>query len=282
MKRRDFRKTTNLRTPLGLALALALAVASAAAAGQGAEPARKTTTIAALPFRLAAPDERYALLAEAFGDLLMARLATVEGLVFVERSALDTVLAELDRTALMAPAEQARLGRMLGATFLLTGSLTAAGERLQIHAHLLEVATTRVARSAKATARADRVVEAVEALSRQLAERLDLDLPTLTPEQIDRSPEANLHFMRGLGHYFAGMPDHAIACFMKALASDPTHARARFWNGKTYFEQDERAHARIELDRFLEQFPKHPFVPQAQSMVTRCADTTDKKTGARP
>jgi tetratricopeptide (TPR) repeat protein len=134
-----------------------------------------------------------------------------------------------------------------------------------------------VARSARAATKADRLIEAVEKLSRELAEGLSLKLPELTQEQIDKSPEANLHFMRGLGHYFANMPDHAIACFMKALASDPAHARARFWNGKTYLDQGEHEHARIELDRFLKQFPKHELAPQAKAMAAKCTTETEKR-----
>jgi TolB-like protein len=244
------------------------ALASSAALGGEAEPG---IPIAALPFANASGNPRYEPLAEAVGDMLMARLSGVRGLLFVERTALDKALAEHERSALMAPAEQVRLGQLVGAKFILTGSLTAVGDRLQLSAHLLEVATTRVARSAKAAGRTDRLVEPMDKLARELAAGLNLELRELTPAQIDKSPEASLHFMRGLGYHFAGMPDHAIAQFMKALAVRPDHARARYWNAKTYFDGGEYAHARIELSRFLREFPKHELVPEVKKMAAICA-----------
>jgi TolB-like protein len=238
--------------------------------------------IAALPFTNASGNPRYDPLAEAVGDMLMVHLSGVRGLAFVERRDLDKVLAEHERSVLVAPAEQVRLGRLVGAKFILTGSLTAVGDELQISAHLLEVATTRVARSAKAAGRADQLVEPMDKLARELVAGLNLRLPELTPAQIDKSPEASLHFMRGLGYSFAKMPDHAIAQFMKALAIDPNHARARFWNAKTYFDQAEYDHAKIELDRLLKQFPKHELAPQAQAMVAKCAAEIDKQKAPEP
>jgi len=227
--------------------------------------------IAAMPFALASPDDRHAPLAEAIGDMLMAHLSEAEGVVFVERKALDKVLAEHELTALLKLAGQARIGRLLGARYVLTGSVTALGDRLQITAHLLEVATTRVARSAKVAATGEQLVAPIHTLARELTRDLHLKLPELREDQIDRAPKANLHLMRGLGYHFAKMPDHAIAQFMKTLAIDPKHARARYWNARTYFDQGEHAHAKIELERFLKDFRDHRLAPQVKQMVATCA-----------
>ena len=48
----------------------------------------------------------------------------------------------------------------------------------------------------------------------------------MTQEQIDQSPQANLHFMQALGYYYAGMPEQATTEFLKTLAIDPAHAEA--------------------------------------------------------
>lgn len=234
---------------------------------RGDQPA---VTIAALPFAGAAAGDRYAPLAEAIGDMLLVRMSGAEGLALVERSAIDKVLGEQELTARMGPDDQARLGKLVGARFVLTGSVTAVGEELQISASLLEIGTRRVARSAKVTARPDALVEPVDRLARDLTGGLNLRLPELSPAQIDRSPEANLHFTRGLGYYYAKMPERASAQFMKALAIDPRHARARFHGGINYFDQSEYGHARIELGRFVRQFGTHPLVPRARKVLAQC------------
>jgi len=107
-------------------------------------------------------------------------------------------------------------------------------ETLKIAARLVDVSSTRVARSASVFANSQRLVQPISQLAIELGESLDLTLPELTEDQIDKSPEANLHFMRGLGYQFAKMSEHALVAFMKALAIEPRHARARFWSGMTY------------------------------------------------
>ena len=73
--------------------------------------------------------------------------------------ALTKLLAEHELSATVSPADQVRLGRMAGAQLVLTGSVTAVGGKLQISAHLLDVATRRVAQSAKVTTEIDRLVQ---------------------------------------------------------------------------------------------------------------------------
>lgn len=228
------------------------------------------TTVAALPFQNASGEERYAPLAAAVGDMLMARLSDAEGLVFVERTAIDKVLKEQAFSAQTGAAEQARVGRLVGARFVLVGSVTAAGNAIQIAAQLLEVASARVARSAKVTAQGDRLVQAVDDLARSLTEGLNLKLPVLAEAEIDKSPEASVHFMRGLGYYYAGMPEEAAVQFLKALAADPSHAEARYYSGMNYFDQAEYEHARIEFTRFLQQFGDHRLAGRAREMLRQC------------
>lgn len=163
-----------------------------------------------------------------------------------------------------------RVGKIVGARFVLAGSVVPIGNTFQINAHLLEVSTARVVRSAQVAAHSDRLFEPLDKLARELAGDLNLKLPELTPQQIDKSPEANLHFMRGLGYYYAKMPDEAIVEFMKVLAIDPSHARARFWNGMSYFDQGEYVHAKLEFARFLKQFDKHTLAPRAKELLDKC------------
>ena len=254
-----------------LGLTVLLGCIAGSLPGADASNGEPRTTIAALPFAEASADGRYAPLAEVIGDILMARLSDAEGLAFVERAAINKVLRELELSPRAEGADQTRLGRALGAQFILTGSLTSSGDGIQLAAHLLEVSTARVARSAKVTARAGDLVGSVDKLARELVGQFNVKLPELTQEQIDQSPEASLHFMRGLGYYYAGMSEYATTQFFKTLAIAPDHAEARFYNGMNYFERaEEYGHAKVEFTRFLKDFSDHQLARRAKEHLQQC------------
>ena len=148
---------------------LSLAVAHAADA-----PGQASVTVAALPFHQAFSQEIYAPLAEAINDLVLDRLAAVQGLVLVDRTAIDKVLQEQRFSLLTSQADRVRLGQIVGAKFLLTGSVAAVDDQFEINAHLLDVSTARVARSAKVTARSDHLTRSVDKLVSELVEPLNL------------------------------------------------------------------------------------------------------------
>ena len=269
-------------------LALMLLVVAAGAGAAHAQQARRADTelpekvvVAALPFTDASPQKKYAPLAQAMGDMLVSFLSKAEGLVFVERTALDKVFAEqklsLKLGSAMDDRTKAKVGQLLGAKYILTGGVTVLDEKLRINAHLFEVETTRVARSEQADGKVDDLVKPVADLAVRLSRDLNLKLPPIKEEDIDKAPVANLHFMRGLGYYYGNMRDHAIAEFMKALALKPDHARARYWNGRCYFDDNEYEHAKIEFERFVEQFPKHERVAEIKEWVKRCAAEIKKR-----
>jgi len=251
----------------------------AAGAGEEAPPAEERTVIAVLPFRHASEDAHYEPLAESMGEMIVAQLARLEKLAFVERTELDKVLKEheLSLSGLVDPETKAKVGGLLGATYVLTGGVTVVEKKLKISAHLFEVETTRVVRSESAEGEVENLMPVVHAVAQKLAQEMNLELPEIKEEDIDKSPEANLHFMRGLGYYYGNMPDHAIAEFMKTLVLKPDHARARYWNGVCYFDDKEYEHAKIEFDRFLKESPEHELAPKIKEMVDACASHIEKR-----
>ena len=180
---------------------------------------------------------------------------------------MDRVIREQEVTGALQADQAQRLGKVVGAQFVLSGSVLEVDGELLITEQLVDIASTRVVKSHKVRTRPDRLDRAVARLSRDLMRGLNVELPELTDEQIDKTPEANLLFMRGLGLHFARMPDQAIVCFLKTLAIDPQHARARFWCGIAYAEAGETEHARIELTRFIKQFPQHPLTTRAKQWL---------------
>lgn len=260
-----------MRLRYAIAFAAIVAYAGEASLRADMSNGESRTTIAALPFTEASSDGRYAPLAEVVGDILMTRLSEAEGLVFVERAAINKVLRELELSPRAEGADQSRLGKALGAQFILTGNLTSSDDSILLAAHLTEVSTARVARSVKVAARADDLVGSVDKLAAELVGQFNAKLPELSREQIDQSPEASLHFMRALGYYYAGMSEHATTQFLKTLAIKPDHAEARFYSGLNYFEcAKEYAHARIEFARFLKEFGDHRLAGRAKKNLQQC------------
>ncbi len=228
---------------------------------------RRTTKVAVIPLTNASDDLRLTPIAEAIGDMLLVQLSRAETLTLVERAEIERVIREQALTNSTKTEQPLRLGKVVGAQFALSGSVLEVDGELLITAHLVDVASTRVVKSHKVRTRPDRLDRAVARLSGDLMRGLDVELPELTDEQFDKSPEANHLFMRGLGLHFARMPDQAIVYFLKTMAIDPQHARARFWCGITYSEAGETEHARIEMTRFVKQFPQHPLAPRAKQWL---------------
>jgi TolA-binding protein len=73
--------------------------------------------------------------------------------------------------------------------------------------------------------------------------------------------------MKGLGAFYSGLYDHAVAEFMQVLDQDPTHANARYWLAKSYLDSGEKAHAKIEFKRFLEAFPSDKRVAEINKIL---------------
>lgn len=238
-----------------------------------------STTVLALPFTDASDTGKFAPLADGMGDLLVSFLSDAPGLVFVERVALDRVLREHELTLAGLTGSEAatRVGGLLGAAYILAGAVTVAGEQVRIDARLYEARTTRVVCAHASRGAVDDPIRAVQELARRLGGALDAELPERKSARTDPDPVANLHYMRGLGYYYAGMRDDAIVELMRALNAKPGHARARYWCGVCYLDDREYAHAQIEFRRFLDAFPEHPLAPQARQFLATCLQQTRRE-----
>lgn len=250
------------------AVLLLTTLSAAGAATLAGEP----LTIAALPFRNATDQAALDPVAEGLGDLFVACAQKAPGAAFVERTALKKVLAEqrISYAGLSDERTRVRVGRLLGATHIVTGHMLIVNGALRLNAHLIEVESARVVRSSESTGSLADLLETVHPLAVDLMKGVGLTLPPLDPTEVDRSPEANLHFMRGLGYYHGNARNHAIAEFMKTLAIDPSHASARWWNATCYAEQQEWAHAAIEYERFLQDFPGDPRAADVRRRLEQC------------
>jgi len=108
-------------------------------------------------------------------------------------------------------------------------------------------------------------------MAQSIADRLLNHGVRTTSQSVDSRPLINTHFMKGLGYYHSGLYSHAVAEFMQVIDLDPARSDARMWLGKSYVAGGEHGHARIEFERFLQEFPNH----EERETVREALDSLD-------
>ena len=204
-----------------------------------------------LPFDNPEADASVAHLEEAIPALLAVAISQSDQHAVVERQHLNQVLAEQSLTleGLTAQDTKHEVGRLLGATVMISGSLVKQGRDLLITMRAADIETGIVTATAEARGPADQLGRLVSELYRRLARGQGMRLPDLRANQIDEAPLSNLHFMRGLGYYYSARYNQALAEFMQATREKPLTDISRLWLANSYLAQEEYGHAYLELSR---------------------------------
>lgn len=204
-----------------------------------------------LPFDNPEADASVAHLEEAIPALLAVAMSQSDQHAVVDRQHLNQVLAEQSLTleGLIAPKTRYEVGKLLGATVMISGSFVKQGQDLLITMRASDLESGMVTATAEARGPAGQVGRLVSDLYRRLARDLGRRLPDLRANQIDEVPFSNLHFMRGLGYYYSARYNQALAEFLQATREKPLADISRLWLANSYLAQDEYGHAYLELSR---------------------------------
>lgn len=124
----------------------------------------------------------------------------------------------------------ARVGRELGARFVLSGGFQQAGDSVRVTARLADVESGRVLKTVKADGRLDDIFSLQDRIVRELASGLRMSVPPDAPDDEDTHVvEAYEAFSRGVINLrlesYESL-DRAILLFERAVALDPGYARA--------------------------------------------------------
>ena len=216
-------------------------------AGAGDRPTRAFI----LPFDNPHADASLEHLGELLPALLAVALSRSDQHAVVDRQHLNQVLAELSLTLEGLTGQNARreVGRLLGATVMISGSFVRRGPDLLITMRASDVETGIVTATAEAGGPAGQHGRLVSDLYRRLARDLGRRLPDLHADQIDEAPVSNLHFMRGLGHYYSARYSQALVEFMQAAEEKRLTDISRLWLANSYLAQEQYDHAYLELNR---------------------------------
>ncbi len=204
-----------------------------------------------LPFDNPHADVSLEHLEEALPALLAAAVSKSDQHAVVDRQHLNQVLAELSLTleGLTAQNTMREVGRLLGATVMISGSFIRRGEDLVITMRASDVQTGIVTGTVEERGPAGQLGQLVRELYRRLARGLGSQLSDLHVDQIDEAPLSNLHFMRGLGYYYSAQYNQALVEFMQAAREEDLTDISRLWLANSYLARHEYAHAYLELTR---------------------------------
>jgi TolB-like protein len=143
--------------------------------------AARKPTLAILYFEYGGRNPDLAPLSTGLAEMLISDLAGTESVTIVERQRLQAVLDEqkLSAGGKVDPRTAVRLGRLLGARYLVLGSYFDMGKNLRADARLVDVETSRIVTAFGANGVADDFM----AIETQLATRIATALTTVLPQQ---------------------------------------------------------------------------------------------------
>ena len=201
-----------------LALALLLGSAPARTNTNG-----NTTTWLVLPFDVAHSAPLEADLGAALADLLALELGPDP---VVDRARLDAVLKEQGLGT-----SDLKLGQLLAATAIVTGSLTEEDGAVEARMRVIDVATGEIRGSGIANGRGDDLAELARELGRSARpEEREGAGPAVDPA----AARYRLRFGTALGAHLSDDHTRAVAGFLDCLRRKEDHAPARCWLARSY------------------------------------------------
>lgn len=195
-------------------------------------------------------------------DLLAAVLA--EQVTVVDRQKLKTVLDEqrLSAAGLSDVKTAVRIGGLLKADYLLTGSLFRQSDKIEIVVQLLRIPSGEVAKGITASGAPDKLLDLANDVARQAAAALNAGpapaAVSTSPSGAAVNPLAEQYFLQALASFHAGDFDRAAMNCLKVIQLDPNNARVRLRLAESFLAAGDLKQARVTMRRTMELFPALP------------------------
>lgn len=192
------------------------------------------TTLAVFPLDGGGDVAAWDGLGTALSGMLTTDLSDVEGVRLVERTRIDAVLGEIDlgERGFVVSEGAARLGKGLGADFLVVGGFAVIGGTFAMDARLVDAATGEVRGATRAEGAQAEWVAVEKSLVAGLLDELDIALADdARSRMVRQAPTQDLSALAAYGRGEAlaaeGRLEDARRAFEAALAFDPSFAMAR-------------------------------------------------------
>lgn len=188
---------------------------------------REGNTLAVLYFQNETGKARLNPLQKGLALMLMTDLSQVEGLQLVERVRMQALAEEMElgSTALVDEDTRPRVGRLLGARYLVGGELQGTAEQLGISSDVLEVPVEKVAGTLLSEGEFSKILEMEKEVLFGIISLLKIELESRKKEELSRPLTRNIDALYNLvyaidssdrGNYL-----NAEAFYLEALHADP-------------------------------------------------------------
>jgi TolB-like protein len=141
-------------------------------------------TVAILYFDYSGQNAELSVLRKGLAQMLISDLSGVEGIRLVERDRLEEILNELKlgQTAKIDPQSAAKVGKLLGARYMVLGGYFDLMQTLRADARVVEVETGKVVQSTGAAGKPDEFLTVEQKLCEGLTKILQAKATPLAPE----------------------------------------------------------------------------------------------------
>jgi TolB-like protein len=152
--------------------------------GPLAQAGDQRPTVAVLYFEYSGKDPQMGVLRKGLAQMLISDLSNVDAVRLVERDRLEEVLAELKlaQSGKIDPQSAARVGKLLGARYMVLGGYFDLMQTLRADARVVEVESGKVLQSTGATGKPEDFLGVEQKLSEGIA-RILSEKTTLLPKQ---------------------------------------------------------------------------------------------------
>lgn len=194
--------------------------------------AQPRPTVAVLPFEFASTTAGVdvAAMRGPITDVVVTEFAKNQHLALIERAAVEDLLTrqKLLVSGRVSDEDAVRAGKLLGAQYVVVGSIIVIGKESQVSVRVVDVETsTYPTRPAGRRGKSDELLTVIEQLVHEFT--ADLKLPVRTAASVETTipVAATLAYSRGLDYEKRGKKQEARAMYQKALELAPTHAEAK-------------------------------------------------------
>lgn len=202
--------------------------------------AQERIPVAVVSFENLTKNSEWDWVGAGFSETLTIKLLDVDSLRVVEREQIAKILREQEfqMSGLTDEKTRVRLGRLVGAAYLVMGSFQKMGDDLLVNARVVSVESGEVKKAASSRGRLLSLFDMEEELGLKLAELLEAPLTETDKEEMARKPAADLDaytwYAKGIVHYEKSDLDQAVSAFKQALSIDGEYVDAMNYLGKIY------------------------------------------------
>lgn len=220
-------------------------------------------TVAVLQFKNLCGDTSLDWLGFGFAESLCTKLANAESIQVVERTRLSEAMKELklQDTAIVDPKTAGKLGKILGAKYVIIGSFQKVGDLFKADARKVEVETSLASSGVEATGTYEKVFDVQSDLAIKLMEAFGKKVSAEVKQEIakpeTKSISAYEHNARGLKETQVLNFIGAIESFTKAIEEDPKYCEAYYNRGGARFIMGDYVNAAYDLNKAVELDPKN-------------------------